>query len=447
MNTGLTPLTATTEARIDEIGSTDILVGIPSYNNADTVGHVVRAVSVGLAKHFPGRRAVLVNSDGGSSDGTPSIVARIAVDFQHLFIGDRQSLLHRIVTPYHGIPGKGSAFRTIFEIARRLHATACAVVDADLRSISPEWIELLLRPIMEEGYDYVSPYYLRHKYDGTITNSLAYPLTRALYGHRIRQPIGGEFGFSGALAGHYLDQHVWESEVARFGIDIWMTTEALVSGARVCQSFLGAKIHNPKDPAADLSDMLMQVVGALFAAMERHEGLWACVKGSQSVPIFGFPYEVGVEPVHVNLDRMVSHYRQGLNDLAPIWQQILAQDTFAHLYEQQKASSTDGLIPDELWVRVVYEAAAAYHKRILPRDHLLKSLTPLYLGRTASFVHATQGLTSTEAEGKIEALCDTFERMKPYLLQQWQPAAGKSAAPNPVQHATIDAGGNHEPLR
>ena len=75
---------------------------------------------------------------------------------------------------------------------------ACAVVDADVRSISPEWIELLLRPVLEQGYDYAAPYYLRHKYDGTITNSLAYPLTRALYGKRIRQPIGGEFGFSGA---------------------------------------------------------------------------------------------------------------------------------------------------------------------------------------------------------------------------------------------------------
>lgn len=182
-----------------------------------------------------------VNSDGGSSDGTPAIVARTAVDFQYLFIGDQQSILHRIVTPYHGIPGKGSAFRTIFEIARRLKARACAVVDADLRSISPEWVELLLRPIMEEGYDYVAPYYLRHKYDGTITNSLAYPLTRALYGQRIRQPIGGEFGFSGALAAHYLDQHVWESEVARFGIDIWMTTEAIACGTGFAKVFSAQK--------------------------------------------------------------------------------------------------------------------------------------------------------------------------------------------------------------
>ena len=446
MSNGLASLTAPTETRIQDIGSAEILVGIPSYNNADTVGHVVRAVSVGLAKHFPGRRAVLVNSDGGSSDETQAIVARTAIDFQHLFITDQQSLLHRIVTPYHGIPGKGSAFRTIFEIARRLKARACAVVDADLRSISPEWIELLLRPIMDEGYDYVAPYYLRHKYDGTITNSLAYPLTRALYGQRIRQPIGGEFGFSGAVAAHYLDQHVWESEVARFGIDIWMTTEAIASGARVCQSFLGAKIHNPKDPAADLSAMLMQVMGALFALMEKHEVLWSRQEGSQPVPLFGFPYEVGVEPVHVNVEKMVSYYRQGLVDLEPIWRQILTGDTFSQLRDLQGTSGAECRIPDELWVQVVYDAATAHRKRIIRRDHLLKALTPLYLGRTASFVYATQGLTSMEAEHKIEALCHTFERMKPYLLEQWQPSALQPVAPALLHHTTTDAGGDHERL-
>src|SRR5512134_2926779 len=209
------PLTPETETVVQEIGEVEVLVGIPSYNNAETIGHVVRAVSAGLAKYFSDRRAVLINSDGASGDGTPEIVGRTMVDFGALLISDQLSPLHKIITPYHGIPGKGSAFRTIFEIARRLKAKACAVVDSDLRSITPEWIELLLRPIMEEGYDYVAPYYLRHKYDGTITNSLAYPLTRALYGQRVRQPIGGEFGFSGALASHYLDQHVWESEVAR----------------------------------------------------------------------------------------------------------------------------------------------------------------------------------------------------------------------------------------
>lgn len=422
------PLAPATEARLREIDFTDILVGIPSFNNAATVGHVVRAVAAGLAKYFPSKRAVLVNADGGSSDDTAAVVERTAVDHRQLLIADRQSVLHRIVTPYHGIPGKGSAFRTIFEIARRLNARACAVVDADLRSISPEWIEMLLRPTVEEGFDYVAPFYLRHKYDGTITNSLAYPLTRALYGKQLRQPIGGEFGFSGALAAHYLDQHVWESEVARFGIDIWMTTEAIASGARVCQSFLGAKIHNPKDPASDLSDMLRQVVGSLFASMERHAAVWSVVEGSHPVPLFGFPYEVSVEPVHVDVDRMVSHFQQGLADLAPLWHEILSPATFEHLADLNGHNRKECRIPDELWSRIVFDAAAAYHHQVLPREHLLKCLTPLYLGRTASFVLATMGLTSVEAERAIEQLCVTFEQGKPYLLDRWDQHRARPAA-------------------
>ncbi|HET8580757.1 MAG TPA: glycosyltransferase [Nitrospiraceae bacterium] len=420
MTSATTPLAPETEAKVNEIGETEILVGIPSYNNASTIGHVVRAVSVGLAKYFATKRVVLVNSDGGSSDGTPEAVAQAVVDFGAMLISDQQSPLQKIITPYHGIPGKGSAFRTIFEIARLLKAKACAVVDSDLRSITPEWIELLIRPVLEEGYDYVAPYYLRHKYDGTITNSIVYPLTRVLYGQHIRQPIGGDFGFAGRLAEHYLEKHVWESDVARFGIDIWMTTEAVASGARVCQSFLGAKIHNPKDPAADLSAMLVQVMGAVFALMEEHQPVWAEVKGTKPVKLFGFQYDVGVEPVNVNVDKMISSFRQGLADLEPIWRQMLEPDTVEGLLPLKDCPLQAFHIPDDLWVRLIYDVAVSYHRRVMPRDHLLKAFTPLYLGRTATFVLETQALTSHEAEGRIEALCQAFEERKPYLVERWQ---------------------------
>ncbi len=444
MSTHRTPLAAPTEARLQEMSSAEILVGIPRSNNADRVERVVQAVGVGLAKHVPSRRAILVNSDGGSSAGTPAIVARTPIDFQHFFIADQHSILHRIVMPYHGTPGKGSAFRTIFEIARRLTVRACAVVDADLRSMSPEWIELLLRPIMEEGSDDDAPYYLRHTYDGTITKSLTYPLMRALYGQRIRQPIGGEFGFSSALATHDLNHQVWETEVARFGIPIWMTTEAMAGGARVCQSFLGATIHNPKDPAADLPAILTQVMEALVALLEQHEGLWSRQEGSQPVSLFGFPNEVGVEPVHVNVEQMVSHDRQGLTDLEPIWRQILADDRFTQLCDLQGTSLAECHISDELRVQIVYDAAIAHRTRIIRRDHLLKALIPLYVGRTASFIHATQGLTSAEADRKIEALCHTFEHMKPSLVERWQPPVLRPVAPTLLHHTSTDTGGDYE---
>ncbi|MEP0774715.1 MAG: glycosyltransferase [Acidobacteriota bacterium] len=407
--------------QLGEIGHADILMGIPSYNNARTIGHVVRAVQAGLARHFPHQRAVLLNSDGGSTDGTPQVVQEASAP-SHDTILARHPLrpVHRIVTPYHGLPGKGSALRTVFGAAVALSAKACAVVDADLRSITPEWVELLLQPVLANGFDFIAPLYHRHKYDGTITNSIVYPLTRALYGVRVRQPIGGDFGFSGRLAHHYLEHDVWFSDVARFGIDIWMTTTAITGGFRIGQAFLGAKIHDAKDPSVDLSAMLAQVTGSVFALMEEHAARWATVRGSNPVPVFGFEYAVGLEPVRVNLGRMLERFRGAVRELEEILSLALAKDTW-HAVRQLAARGDDHFTyPPELWVRTVYDFAAAHHHRSLHRDLLLRALTPLYLGRTAAFVIQMEHADAAEVEAALEELCLAFERDKPYLVHRWK---------------------------
>ncbi|MEW6417658.1 MAG: glycosyltransferase [Nitrospirota bacterium] len=405
---------------LEQIKKADILVGIPSYNNARTIGHVVRAVQSGLAKYFPEKKSVLVNSDGGSTDGTIDVVQNTTVeDFQSVLLHHRIEPVFKIATPYHGIPGKGSAFRTIFEIADALDVKACAVVDSDLRSITPEWIELLIKPIIDGNYDYVSPLYHRHKYDGTITNSIIYPLTRALYGKRVRQPIGGDFGFSGELAKFYLTKDVWETDVARYGIDIWMTTTAIANNFKVCQSFLGAKIHDPKDPAADLSAMLYQVVGATFDLMETYSDVWRTIKGSEPVPTFGFQYAVGLESVSVNLQRMIERFKLGVKELMEIWKEFFPEDVIQFLYKAEKMPEEKFFMPDDIWVEIIYNFALATHRQVLNREHLLKSLTPLYLGRVASFVIETWESSAEKVEEKNEQLGMTFEEKKDYLVNQW----------------------------
>lgn len=409
------------KVRLDEIGQADILVGIPSYNNAHTIGHVVEAVHAGLAKYFPDRKSVLVNSDGGSTDGTMEIVQNTTVkDFESILLHHSVRPFFKIATPYHGIPGKGSAFKTIFEIADALNVKACVVVDSDLRSITPEWIELLIKPIIDGGFDYVAPLYHRHKYDGTITNSIVYPITRALYGKRVRQPIGGDFGFSGGLAKYYLTKDVWQTDVARYGIDIWMTTTAIANNFRICQSFLGAKIHDPKDPGSDLSAMLYQVVVATFDLMETYSGIWTKTDNSESVPIFGFQYAVGVEPVKVNLDRMIDKFRLGVKELMEIWKNFLEDDILDFLNKAEELPKRKFYIPDEIWVKIIYSYALAYFKKVINKEHLLKSLTPLYIGRTASFVKETWKYDAKEVEEKIEQLCKVFEDKKTILIKNWK---------------------------
>ncbi len=406
--------------QIREIGQADILVGIPSYNNADTIGHVTRAIKAGFAKYFPDQRAILVNSDGGSKDGTPDVVKQTAIDdYSTLLTSHPLHAVHKIITPYHGIPGKGSALRTVFKIAAELGAKACAVVDSDLRSITPHWVEWLISPVLKGGFDFVAPLYHRHKYDGTITNSIVYPMTRALYGQRVRQPIGGDFGFSGRLAEHYLTHDVWHTDVARFGIDIWMTTTAITGGFKVCQSFLGAKIHDAKDPSVDLSAMLTQVVSSVFSLMETNHDHWVRVSESKPIPLFGFEYTVGLEPLKVNVERMIQSFQTGLRELDSIWQQALATETFAQVRKLGELPNDQFRYPPELWVRTVYDYAVAYHRKTINREHLLKSLTPLYLARTASFMAETQDAGAEEVDRILDGLCQDFERLKPYLIQRW----------------------------
>ena len=407
--------------QIEQIGQADIVVGIPSFNSAKTIGHVVRAVQAGLAKYFPDYKAVLVNSDGGSSDNTVNVVHNTTIeDYSSILLKHRTEPMYKVAFPYSGIPGKGSAFRAVFAIAEALNAKACAVVDSDLRSITPEWIELLITPVLQNDFDYIAPLYHRHKFDGTITNSIVYPLTRALYGKRVRQPIGGDFGFSGKLAQFYLTKDVWDTDVARFGIDIWMTTTALANGFRVAQSFLGAKIHDAKDPGSDLSDMLYQVVSATFGLMDGYAEQWMPIQGSQAVPTFGFEYSVGLEPIRVNTARMINIFREGIGNLHEIWLSILGAGDLREVERLGTLNDSEFRFPIALWTRVVYDYAIAFHQRKLSPEHLIKSLTPLYLGKTASFILEVEHMDAHEAEAEIEKLCLEFENSKSYLVTNWK---------------------------
>ena len=230
------------------------MVGIPSFGNAETIGYVVRASTAGMVQYFPELKPILVNSDGGSPDDTPRVaVSTESPDYlEKVILVSPRHKLQRISVTYQGTSGKGTAVRALFEVARELKVKAMVMVDSDLRSIVPEWVELLAGPILKGGYDFVAPMYARYKYDGTITNNISYPLTRALYGARIRQPIGGDFAVSGDLVARYLELDTFDDLAARFGIDIWMTHSAINEGFAVCQARLGAKIHDAKDPASDL---------------------------------------------------------------------------------------------------------------------------------------------------------------------------------------------------
>ena len=402
-------LRAYTAKRVEEIESADILVGIPCYYNEETIRHVIQMVTHGLAAHYNDKRCVIFVADGGSTDDTREVAKEFEI----------KPWQEKIISIYRGPAGKGSAFRSIFEAAKRLKVEACMVVDSDLRSITGEWVKYLLEPVLENGYHFVSPVYSRYKYDGTITNNIVYNLTRALYGMRIRQPIGGDFAFAGDLAADYIDQDVWDTDVARYGIDIWMTTNAITNHFKICQSNLGTKVHDAKDPAESLGPMFRQVVHTLFVLMEQNEAHWKSIKGSQAVPMFGLKEFHEPEPIQVDLGRLIGEYKTGFRQFKGFYRDIFCPECFEELKQCAGKAKTKFIMPVNTWAMVLYETAATFHHWKYNRTQLVNLITPLYLGRVASFINQTRKMNSSEAEELVEEQAQIFEDEKDYLLRIW----------------------------
>jgi hypothetical protein len=198
-----------------------------------------------------------------------------------------------------------------------------------------------------------------------------------------------------------------------------MTTVAICEGFRVCQTFLGAKIHDPKDPGTDLGAMLAQVVGSLFDLMETYHFRWKAIAGSEVVPLFGFQFEAGVDSVSVDVDRMVNHFNHGLSDLNEVWAHLISPKNMRWLRTIANESQARFYLPDELWVGVIYDLAVSYHRRVMNREHILQSLAPLYMGRVASFVSENISASPAVVEEGIENLCRAFEEQKPHLIESW----------------------------
>ncbi len=407
-----TALRQQTRRRFERMESADILIGIPCFNNDSTLAHVIHTIEEGLHLYYNGHRCVVFVADGGSVDDSREEGEEL----------EKSPWIERIISIYRGVPGKGSAVRAIFEAAELLNVKACLLFDSDLQSITPDWIKHMTDAIIREGYDFVAPYYTRYKYDGTITNNIVYNLTRALYGYRVRQPIGGDFAFSNKMIRTYLPKKAWESDVARFGIDIWLTTHAMVNKARIAQVNLGVKIHDVKDPAEALGPMFKQVVTTLLSLMEEHEQAWMSVKDSQPVPVIGPKLDIEPKPFTINVSKLITDFKIGYSNWKEIWKKIVHQDTWAIIEDLTTKEEDRFIIETEHWAKILYDLAAAYHHWRGNRNLLVSLMTPLYYARVASFVNYTLELSNEEAEGIVEEQAKVFEKMKPYLIQRWQEA-------------------------
>jgi glucosylglycerate synthase len=405
------------DRQLEGLPAAELAVSVLTYNNAATVPAVLDAVRNGLEKHFAGIQPVLINADAGSSDAT---VERLVESGLPLVRAQHEAPAAQLgAVPFHGVPGRGAALRLAVGVARRLGVRALLVLEADVTSVRGEWLERLARPVLEQGADLVMPVHARHRYDGTITNLVLAPLVGALFGRRLHQPLSGPRALSARLLERLAGETRWP-ESGRSIADLWIAGTAVAEGLSVHEARLGRWRVESSTRTTDLPTMVAETLGAVFAVMDEYDDLWLQVANWLPVPAEGPAVLPSDEPVQIDVDRMVGAFSRGLRDLGTIWEHVLAPETLGDVLSLETDDLERFRFPDDLWARVVYDFALGHHWSVVYRDHLLRSLVPLYLGRTAALVLATRRQDAAAVESALDAVADAFEREKSYLVDRWR---------------------------
>lgn len=382
----------------------ELIVGIPSYMEADQIAFVTRQVDRGISKFFPDLKSVIINVDNSSEDDTKGAF-----------------LSTKTVTPKHyistpkGVLGKGNNFHNLFQFANTHMRTlkVVIVVDADLRSIKPEWVKFLGQPVLK-GFDFVLPAYSRHQFDGTITNHICYPLLYGVLGENLRQPIGGEVAFSPALIKYWLKQK-WDLNTRQYGIDIFLTFNAIRGGFKICETGLGTKVH--KASAPKLGPMFTQVVSSFFSLLTQEKK--RCLDLSVSRPkrkkrfglkVLGVPQELTIDVLELK-DKLRSEFYQREKLLRTYLSDYTIR-SLESMFEQDYYNMSI-----LMWTQVVYQMLFIFHtgsQRV--KEDVVEALKPLYFARALTFDYKTWRYDEKYVEELILGQAMAFAAQKPYFV-------------------------------
>jgi glucosylglycerate synthase len=311
-----------------------------------------------------------------------------------------------------------ASYQSIFAAAEKFEARGCCIIASRLESSTPQWAWQLAQPLFENEADLVLPHYARHKFDGLLNASIIAPLMRALYGKRVNNPMGPDLALSRRLFQKILAGSSGNNSANRLHPLASLTPAALCSNLQVMEVHFGSRIYPPTD-WKNMSSILADVLTPVFLDMERNAPCWQRTRVSAHVPAAGAPAPANSDTGSVDAAQMVESFQLGIRELQEIWCLVLPPSTLFELRKLSRLSPEQFRMPDELWVKVVYDFALAHRLRTISRDHLLRSLTPLYLGWAASYAHdLNSGAVSPER--RLERLAAAYESGKSYLVSRWR---------------------------
>ena len=388
-----------------KIKSIDIMVGVLCKNVETTILNVLNVINEGLYRYFPGYKKAIVITVAESTDNT--------VEAINLF--QPYNSVHKIVTEDITKIGKGAGVMTIFEIAHEAEAKSVILIDGDLLSVKPGWIETIANPIIYGRADLTVPYYIRDKYDGVITNNLAYPFTRALYGIDIRQPIAGEYALSKNLYELLRKHPLFPPD---FGVDIFILTVAAAERMYAKESLFSLKIHESTtrylEPEKFLIPMFRKVTGSMFDLAKYYENYWISHRRIFNTKYYRECFSQKPIPVHINISDMEQNFIKDFKSSKNMMKKYLPESILKDL---DKILENKNSIDSELWAEIVYNYASAWRNinNESEKNKILDSLRILWIGRFVSYAKEVKNMDIHEAEIVIQKQAEVFEEKFDYL--------------------------------
>jgi hypothetical protein len=190
-----------------------VLVGLPSFNEADTIAAVTADLDAAVtALPFPSE-ALLVNADNASTDGTPDA-----------FLATATTSPKHVITTAHAA-GKGTNTIALLTFGCEQDFDAIVSVDTDLAEVPASWIHALVGAVYE-GAEVCYPLRPPTWNGGDLTYQLAYPVLAGVFGADLREPLCGDIALSRRAAQRILAEP-WTAGELRYGGDFLIASVAV----------------------------------------------------------------------------------------------------------------------------------------------------------------------------------------------------------------------------
>ncbi|MGA8939480.1 MAG: hypothetical protein WB439_09975, partial [Acidobacteriaceae bacterium] len=290
-------------------------------------------------------------------------------------------------------------------------------------AINPTLLRSLIDCMRSKDIDLVLPRFSLGPNDALVNSALLYPLSRALFGADIHFPLPIDAAISARMAQRLATNTQRLVALNQGSSLLWPVAEAAAAGFSVREvSAAGSTPPTPPPPQTqtDFNALFASVAGSLFADIEAKATFWQRARGlSIPPPRAASPPPITEIAASPEIHDMIETFRIAQDNLQEIWGLVLPPQSRLVLKKLSLLSPDAFTMEPDLWARIVYDFALAFHLRTLNRNHLLGAMTPLYLAWVASYLRFVAD-DSTRAAHAIELTASAFETEKSYIVSRWR---------------------------